>query len=158
MLATAATVIASQAVISGAFSVSRQAERLGYLPRLTVRHTSPDESGQIYVPAINWILYGGVLLLLLVFQWSERLATAYGLAVTGTFLLTTTLFLVHADAAWHWSRRRLLTLGILVGGLELVFFAANVTKCSPAAGCPCSSPSSSPRRCSRGVAAVPSSP
>ncbi|RKT77418.1 KUP system potassium uptake protein [Terracoccus luteus] len=128
VLATAATVIASQAVISGAFSVSRQAERLGYLPRLTVRHTSPDESGQIYVPAINWILYGGVLLLLLVFQWSERLATAYGLAVTGTFLLTTTLFLVHADAAWHWSRRRLLTLGILVGGLELVFFAANVTK------------------------------
>ncbi|OFE16743.1 potassium transporter Kup [Humibacillus sp. DSM 29435] len=128
VLATAATVIASQAVISGAFSVSRQAERLGYLPRLTVRHTSQVESGQIYVPAINWILYAAVLLLLLTFQSSEKLATAYGLAVTGTFLLTTTLFLVLAEAAWGWSRRRLVVVGLLFGGLELVFFAANLTK------------------------------
>ncbi|MEO6997378.1 MAG: KUP/HAK/KT family potassium transporter, partial [Terracoccus sp.] len=127
VLATAATVIASQAVISGAFSVSRQAERLGYLPRLTVRHTSQVESGQIYVPAINWILYGAVLLLL-TFRSSEKLATAYGLAVTGTFLLTTILFLVLAEAAWGWSRRKLVLVGLLFGGLELVFFAANLTK------------------------------
>jgi KUP system potassium uptake protein len=127
-LATIATVIASQAVISGAFSVSRQAERLGYLPRLTVRHTSPVEGGQIYVPIINWVLYGGVILLLLIFQSSQRLATAYGLAVTWTFLLTTTLFLVHADAAWGWPRWRLVAVGALFGLLELTYFAANLTK------------------------------
>ncbi|MGN6753138.1 MAG: potassium transporter Kup [Intrasporangium sp.] len=128
VLATAATVIASQAVISGAFSVSRQAERLGYLPRLTVRHTSPVEGGQIYVPVINWVLYGGVVLLLLIFQSSQRLATAYGLAVTGTFLLTTTLFLVQAEAAWGWPRWRLVGVGLLFGVLELTFFSANLTK------------------------------
>lgn len=128
VLATAATVIASQAVISGAFSVSRQAERLGYLPRLTVRHTSPSEGGQIYVPAINWILYGGVILLLLVFESSARLATAYGLAVTGTFLLTTTLFLIYAEAAWGWSRWQLVGVGALFGLLELTYFSANLTK------------------------------
>jgi KUP system potassium uptake protein len=128
VLATGATVIASQAVISGAFSVSRQAERLGYLPRLTVRHTSPVEGGQIYVPVINWILYGGVVLLLLIFQSSQRLATAYGLAVTGTFLLTTTLFLVQAEAAWGWPRWQLVGVGLLFGVLELTFFSANLTK------------------------------
>ncbi|HET8593916.1 MAG TPA: potassium transporter Kup [Intrasporangium sp.] len=128
VLATTATVIASQAVISGAFSVSRQAERLGYLPRLTVRHTSPVEGGQIYVPVINWVLYGGVVLLLLIFQSSQRLATAYGLAVTGTFLLTTTLFLIHADAAWGWARWQLVGVGLLFGVLELTFFTANLTK------------------------------
>jgi KUP system potassium uptake protein len=128
VLATTATVIASQAVISGAFSVSRQAERLGYLPRLTVRHTSPVEGGQIYVPVVNWVLYGGVILLLLIFESSQRLATAYGLAVTGTFLLTTTLFLIHAEAAWGWSRWRLVAVGALFGLLELTFFSANLTK------------------------------
>ena len=96
VLATVATVIASQAVISGAYSVSRQAERLGYLPRLTVRHTSRHERGQIYVPAVNWSLFVGVMLLLVAFRSSARLATAYGLAVTGTFLITTTLFLIFA--------------------------------------------------------------
>ena len=93
VLATIATIMASQAVISGAFSVSRQAVRLGYVPQLTVRHTSTLESGQIYVPAANWLLFAGVLVLMAVFRSSAALATAYGLAVTGTFLLTTTLLL-----------------------------------------------------------------
>ncbi|GAB3447213.1 potassium transporter Kup [Phycicoccus ginsengisoli] len=128
VLATAATVIASQAVISGAFSVSRQAERLGYLPRLTVRHTSTREHGQIYVPAVNWTLFVGVMLLLVVFQSSQRLATAYGLAVTGTFLITTTLFLILAESAWGWGRGRLALLAVPLLALEVTFFAANLTK------------------------------
>ena len=128
VLATAATVIASQAVISGAFSVSRQAERLGYLPRLTVRQTSPDEAGQIYVPAVNWLLFAGVMTLLVVFRTSDRLATAYGLAVTGTLLLTSALFVVHVrhGRGWSWQRIVLVMTPILL--LELTFFAANVTK------------------------------
>ena len=128
ILATAATIIASQAVISGAYSVSRQAERLGYLPRLTVRHTSDSESGQIYVPAVNWALFAGVMVLLLTFRSSDKLATAYGLAVTGTFLLTTVLFLVYAESAWQWSRTKLIVVGAVFGVLELTYFAANLTK------------------------------
>lgn len=128
VLATAATVIASQAVISGAYSVSRQAERLGYLPRLTVRHTSREERGQIYVPAVNWTLFVGVMILLVVFRSSERLATAYGLAVTGTFLITTTLFLIFAEAAWGWGRARLALVGVPLAVLELTYFGANLTK------------------------------
>ncbi len=128
VLATVATVIASQAVISGAYSVSRQAERLGYLPRLTVRHTSGHERGQIYVPAVNWTLFVGVMVLLVAFQSSERLATAYGLAVTGTFLITTTLFLILAESAWGWGRGRLAAIGVPLAVLELTFFGANLTK------------------------------
>jgi KUP system potassium uptake protein len=128
LLATLATVIASQSVISGAYSVSRQAERLGYLPRLTVRHTSEVERGQIYAPAINWTLYGGVMVLLVLFQSSSRLATAYGLAVTGTFLLTTTLFLVFAEAAWGWTPLKLTALAVPLYFLELTYFGANLTK------------------------------
>jgi KUP system potassium uptake protein len=128
VLATIATVIASQAVISGAYSVSRQAERLGYLPRLTVRHTSKQERGQIYVAAVNWALFVGVMLLLVVFRSSARLATAYGLAVTGTFLITTTLFLIFAESAWGWGRGRLALLGVPLAVLELTYFGANLTK------------------------------
>ncbi|NMO89468.1 potassium transporter Kup [Actinomycetospora sp. TBRC 11914] len=128
VLATAATVIASQAVISGAFSVSQQAMRLGYLPRLTVKHTSQRESGQVYVPAVNWLLFGGVLVLLATFRSSSSLATAYGLAVTGTLLLSTTLFLVYAAMAWHWATWKLVLTGVVIGGTELVYFAANLTK------------------------------
>ncbi|WP_418082051.1 potassium transporter Kup [Tessaracoccus aquimaris] len=128
LLATAATVIASQSVISGAFSVSRQASRLRLLPRLNVRHTSKEESGQIYIASINWILFVGVLVLIAVFQSSERLATAYGLAVTGTLLLTTVLFLFTARFLWHWPAWKMLPVTILIGGVELVIFAANVTK------------------------------
>jgi KUP system potassium uptake protein len=127
-LATLATVIASQAVISGAFSVSRQAVRLGYLPHLNVRHTSARESGQIYVPAVNWLLFIGVLLLMVLFRSSGRLATAYGLAVTGTLLLTTTLFLLHAAHAWHWRPWQLVLTGVVFGGAEVTYLAANLTK------------------------------
>jgi KUP system potassium uptake protein len=127
-LATIATVIASQAVISGAYSVSRQAMQLGFLPRLTIRHTSEQEIGQIYVPAINWLLFLGVLALMLGFRSSARLATAYGVAVTGTFLITTVLFLVVARARWRWPAWKLTLAALVFGGLELVFFSANLTK------------------------------
>ena len=96
--------IASQAVISGAFSVSRQAVQLGFLPPLTVRHTSTRESGQIYVPAVNWLLFAGVLVLMLAFRSSQRLATAYGVAVTGTLLLDhERCSCIVAATAWHWA-------------------------------------------------------
>ena len=127
-LATLATVIASQAVISGAYSVTRQAMRLGFLPRLSVRQTSKEEGGQIYVPAVNWLLFGGVLILILAFRSSSRLATAYGLAVTGTFVLTTTLFLILASAGWHWRRWPLIGFAVVFGGVEVTFLAANLTK------------------------------
>ncbi|WP_344412016.1 potassium transporter Kup [Pseudonocardia ailaonensis] len=128
VLATFATVIASQAVISGAFSVSRQAMRLGYLPRLTVRHTSSHESGQIYLPMVNWLLFAGVLVLMVAFRSSDKLATAYGLAVTGTLLLTTSLLLLLARTSWGWAWWKVILLGVVLGGLELLFFAANLTK------------------------------
>jgi KUP system potassium uptake protein len=128
VLATLATVIASQSVISGAFSMARQAVQLGFLPHLTVRHTSQRESGQIYVPGINWLLLGGVLVLTVTFGSSQSLATAYGLAVTGTLLLTTALFLVLAGAAWHWRWWQLTLVGVVFGGLELLFLAGNLTK------------------------------
>lgn len=128
VLATIATVIASQAVISGAFSVTRQAMRLGFLPRLNIEQTSTHEGGQIYVPSVNWLLFGGVLLLLFAFRSSNKLATAYGLAVTGTLTLTTTLFLILARCAWGWRRRWIALLALVFGGLELTFFAANLTK------------------------------
>jgi KUP system potassium uptake protein len=128
VLSTIATIIASQAVISGAFSVSRQAVRLGYLPHLTVRHTSEQEGGQIYVPAVNWLLFAGVLVLILLFRSSSKLATAYGLAVTGTLLLTTTLFLLYAAHAWHWRVWQLVLTGVVFAGAELTYFAANLTK------------------------------
>jgi KUP system potassium uptake protein len=128
ILATMATVIASQAVISGAYSVSRQAVRLGFLPNLTVRHTSQRESGQIYVPAINWLVFVSVLILVLGFRSSNRLATLYGFAVTGTFLIDTTLFLIVAVTVWKWGWLKGLLTGGLFGIVELAYFGANVTK------------------------------
>ena len=128
VLATLATVIASQAVISGAFSVSRQAVRLGFLPHLQIRHTSPEEIGQVYVPAVNWALFASVLVLIAGFGSSARLATAYGVAVTGTFLITTTLFLVVARVLWQWAAWKLLLAGVVFGTAEITYFAANLTK------------------------------
>jgi KUP system potassium uptake protein len=128
VLATVATVIASQAVISGAFSVSRQALRLGFLPHLRVRQTSSQEYGQIYIAGVNWALFVAVALAVVTFRSSARLATAYGVAVTGTFLITTTLFLVVARAHWHWAAWRLVLVGVFFGGAELTFFSANLTK------------------------------
>ena len=101
LLATLATVIASQAVISGAFSVTRQAVQLGFLPRLTIRHTSEHEIGQIYVPAVNWSLLVAVLVARLGFESSTKLASAYGIAVTGTITITRLLFFVVVRALWH---------------------------------------------------------
>ncbi len=128
VLATAATVIASQAVLSGAFSMTRQAVRLGFLPRLTVRFTSRKGSGQIYLPVVNWLLFGGVVVLIAVFGSSQRLATAYGVAVTGTLLLTTTLFLVLAATVWRWPWWKLVLVAVVIGGLELTYLGANLTK------------------------------
>jgi KUP system potassium uptake protein len=128
ILATMATVIASQAVISGAFSVSRQAVRAGLLPRLNVRHTSKEEGGQIYISSINWILFVGVLLLIGVFQSSEALASAYGLAVTGTLLLEMSIFLTLAWFVWRVAPWKIVLAVALIVGIELVFFLANVAK------------------------------
>lgn len=101
ILATMATIIASQAVISGAFSMSRQAIQLGFLPRMRIVHTSASESGQIYMPAVNWALLGAVILVCLAFQSSSALASAYGIAVTGTMLITTILLLIVMRQRWQ---------------------------------------------------------
>ena len=102
LLATAATVIASQAVITGAFSVASQAARLGYLPRLRIEHTSASTIGQIYVPWINGLLMVVVLILVFAFRSSAALAYAFGMAVTGTITITTTLFFYYARTRWGW--------------------------------------------------------
>ena len=128
LLATVATVIASQAVISGAFSVTHQAVQLGFLPRLTIRHTSRREVGQVYVPGINAMLFVVVLAIVIGFGSSAALASAYGVAVTGTFILNTILFLAVARLLWH-KPRRLIALGAAVFlTIEFSFFAANLTK------------------------------
>jgi KUP system potassium uptake protein len=103
VLATAATVIASQAVISGAFSLSQQAMQLGLLPRLDVHQTSEEAIGQVYVPQINWLLMVCVIGLVLSFRSSDNLAAAYGIAVAGTMVITTGLLAVVARRLWHWS-------------------------------------------------------
>ncbi|GAB3946911.1 hypothetical protein GCM10027614_41230 [Micromonospora vulcania] len=128
LLATVATVIASQSVISGAFSVSREAMRLGFLPRLRIRQTSRHQYGQIYAPGVNWALFAAVLLVVFAFGSSTNLAAAYGVAVTGTFLITTTLFLVVARLRWRWSTGKLVIFGAVFGSLELTFFTANLAK------------------------------
>ncbi|GAA1376259.1 potassium transporter Kup [Streptomyces beijiangensis] len=128
LLATVATIIASQSVISGAFSVTRQAVQLGFLPRMTIRHTSEREVGQVYSPAINWGLYVAVVVLVLGFGSSAALASAYGVAVTGTFILNTVLFLVVARSLWG-KPRWLIALGATVFlTTEVAFFTANLTK------------------------------
>jgi len=128
LLATVATVIASQAVISGAFSVTQQAMQLGFLPRLTIRHTSQREVGQVYAPAVNAGLFVAVVAIVIGFGSSAALASAYGVAVTGTFILNTILFLTVARLLWH-KPKRLIALGAAVFlSIELTFFAANLTK------------------------------
>ncbi len=127
VLATAATIIASQAAISGSFSVAKQAIQLGFLPRLKVLHTSKTE-GQIYVPIINWGLCIGVLALTLVFRSSNRLTDIYGVAVTGTFILNTILFLAVARLIWRKPRIKLVPLALLFLTVEVAFFSANIAK------------------------------
>ncbi|MEO7492856.1 MAG: KUP/HAK/KT family potassium transporter, partial [Sphingomicrobium sp.] len=127
-MATAATIIASQAVISGAFSVTHQAVQLGFLPRLKTTHTSEKAAGQIYIPAVNWGLLAMVVVLVLGFRESTRLASAYGIAVTGTMLITTLMLGVLVFPVWRWNRvLATATIGVflLVDG---AFFASNITK------------------------------
>ena len=127
-LATCATLIASQAVISGAFSVTRQLVQLGFLPRMTIRHTSSETIGQVYLPAVNWTLFVLVVGLCLGFGSSGRLATAYGIAVTGTLLIDSLLFLVVARKLWR-KPRALIGLGVLAFVcLDLLFLTANLPK------------------------------
>jgi KUP system potassium uptake protein len=127
-LATVATVIASQAVISGAFSVAHQAGQLGYLPRLRIQYTSEELMGQIYVPWINWLLLVAVLTLVLAFRTSAALAYAYGTAVTGTITITTLLFFYYARHRWRWPLWIVLVGGGVLIAIDLLFFAANLTK------------------------------
>ncbi len=128
VLATMATVIASQAVISGAYSMAHQAMRLGLLPNLRVEHTSNSEFGQIYLPAVNWLLFVGVVALMLGFRSSTALASAYGLSVTGMLVTTTGLLTLMATRIWRWPWWRVLVRIVPIAALELLFLAANVTK------------------------------
>ena len=128
LLATAATVIASQAVITGAFSVVSQAVQLGYLPRLRITHTSDKAIGQIYVPWINWVLMVSVITLVFAFETSAALAYAFGMAVSGTITITTLLFLYYARQQWKWPLWVLVIGGGALLVVDLMFFAANLTK------------------------------
>lgn len=127
-IATAATIVASQALISGAFSLTRQCVQLGYCPRVRVIHTSKSEAGQIYVPGVNWALMVGCLLIVLGFRNSTNIGHAYGIAVTGTFIITTSLLFVLARSWWGWSMRKslLFLIGFLI--VDVVFFASNLPK------------------------------
>ena len=128
ILATIATVIASQAVISGAFSMTKQAMSLGYTPRMEVLHTSEDEIGQIYVPAINWFLMVSIIFLILGFQSSSNLAAAYGIAVTGTMFITNILAISVATRLWGWNPFRAFLGALPFLLIDGCFFAANSLK------------------------------
>lgn len=130
VLSTLAAVIASQALISGAFSITRQAVQLGYLPRFTIQHTSQEEIGQIYVPAVNWMLLFSTVWLVLSFQTSSNLATAYGIAVTTTMLITTFFTYYVSRVHWHWPLPLALGVTLLFLLIDTCFFAANLTKVS----------------------------
>jgi len=135
-LAAIATVIASQAVITGAYSVAQQAARLGYLPRLRIRYTSEEVVGQIYIPFINWLLLVAVLTLVLTFRSSAALAYAYGTAVTGTITCTTLLFFYYARHQWRWPLWIVLAGGGFLLAIDLLFFASNLTKLTHGAWLP----------------------
>ncbi|MBO0820563.1 MAG: KUP/HAK/KT family potassium transporter [Nocardiopsaceae bacterium] len=127
-LAAAAAVIASQAVISGAFSVTRQAAQIGYLPRLRIAHTSEKQIGQVYVPWINWALLSAVLVLVFTFKASTALAYAYGVAVTGTITITTLLFFYIARNRWNWPMRWCVAAASPLLAVDVLFFGANIIK------------------------------
>lgn len=127
-LATCATIIASQALISGAFSLTHQAVQLGYFPRVLIRHTSRDTMGQIYVPLINWMLAIACVVLVLAFRESSRLAAAYGIAVTGTMGITSVVFFVVTRETWGWSLAKALPTVIFFLTFDLAFFGANTLK------------------------------
>lgn len=128
ILSTVATVIASQAVISGAYSMTQQALQLGYVPRMNIVHTSADQRGQIYIKAINWALFLTVVGLVVGFQSSANLAAAFGIAVSGTMAITTLLFYVVMQDDWGWSRARALAVAIPLLIVDVAFFLANFAK------------------------------
>ena len=128
ILSSVATVIASQALISGAFSLTRQAMQLGYFPRVTIRHTSSETEGQIYIPEINWFLAAACIALVVGFEKSDRLAAAYGIAVTGTMAITSVVYYVVTRQTWGWSRVRALPLLALFLAFDIPFFASNLFK------------------------------
>lgn len=128
ILATLATIIASQAVISGAFSMTRQAVRMGYLPNMKILHTSADEAGQIYMPLVNWGLFIAILVVILLFRESSKLAAAYGIAVTGTMAITTLLACYVAIYNWDWPRQLVKGIGCLLLAIDLPFFCSNAVK------------------------------
>ncbi len=127
-LATAATVIASQAVISGAFSLTKQAIQLGYLPRFAILHTSDKEAGQIYVPFINWIMLVAIIVLVVSFKTSDALASAYGIAVTLTMLIDTLLLFIVMKRIWRWNPTFALVLTTIVVGNDVMFLGACLLK------------------------------
>lgn len=128
VLATVATVIASQAVISGVFSIARQAVQLGYLPRFEILHTSAREIGQIYIPALNWLLLGAIIVLVLTFKSSSNLASAYGIAVTMTMICDTCLAAIVAITVWGWSRWAAILLAAPFLLADFFFFSATSLK------------------------------
>ncbi|AQV93684.1 potassium transporter Kup [Cupriavidus necator] len=128
LLATAATVIASQAVISGAFSLTSQAIQLGFVPRMRIRYTSAAEIGQIYLPVINWILLVLVVIVVMAFKKSDNLAAAYGIAVTTTMVITTFLAAVVMRNVWKWNPVLVTLIGLSFLLVDLAFFAANLLK------------------------------
>jgi KUP system potassium uptake protein len=133
LMATAATIIASQAVISGAFSVTQQAIQLGFVPRLRITHTSESAAGQIYIPIVNWALMIMVLILVLTFRSSSNLAAAYGIAVTGAMSIDTILIAVVLITMWKWNRFVVAGLLVLFATVDLGYFSSNLTKI-PAGG------------------------
>jgi KUP system potassium uptake protein len=128
VLACAATVIASQAVISGAFSMTREAMQLGYVPRMRIVHTSREMSGQIFVPWINRMLLVLIVGAVIGFRSSANLAAAYGIAVTGTMVITTMLALIVARYQWKWNLLQVVGLGLLFLTVDVAFFSANLIK------------------------------
>jgi KUP system potassium uptake protein len=128
VLATLAAIVASQALISGAFSLTQQAVQLGFAPRVDIRHTSEQEAGQIYIPEVNTALAVGCVLIVIGFRTASALAAAYGIAVTGTMAITTVLFYVVARHRWRWTALRAGGLALLFLAVDLAFFGANVIK------------------------------
>lgn len=128
ILASLAAIIASQAVISGAFSLARQSVQLGFLPRLQIRHTSQSAIGQVYVPFVNWSLMAGVIVLVLMFRESSNLGAAYGIAVSTTMIITTTLILFVARGKWHAPWPLIIALAAIFLVVDGAFFASNILK------------------------------
>jgi KUP system potassium uptake protein len=135
VLATVATVIASQAVITGAFSFTRQAIQLGLLPRLAIRHTSESVAGQIFLPRVNQLLFVGVLLVTLIFRSSSDLAAAYGLSVTATMVIDSLMAFFVVWRCWGWPVWKVSILIVPLLMVEQAFLTANILKIPRAAGC-----------------------